>query len=122
MKRLLVAAAIAALGLPSLPAVAANADGSLTEAELSSMILKWEDPGGAKKLALYATVSSAKGINKKYLKQGKIPFRITASLMETAAGQRYGKRATGTAHFYLQDSAGKVVQKKDVSLAKMCPS
>jgi|SaaInl4_150m_RNA_FD_contig_21_849471_length_472_multi_3_in_0_out_0_1 hypothetical protein len=122
MRRLLTVAAVGALVLSSLPAMAVNADGSLTEAELSSMITKWEDPGGAKKIALYATVGSAKGINKKYLKQGTTPFRITASLMETAKGQRYGKRVTGTAHFYLQDSTGTVVQKKDVSLAKMCPS
>jgi len=121
MKRLLILAAVGALALSCAP-VAPNADGTLTEEELSSMITRWEAPDGAKRLVLAASVSSAKGIDKKYLKQGTIPFRITATLMETSKGQSYGKRVTGTAHMYLQDTAGKVVLNKGVSLAKMCPS
>lgn len=122
MKRLIIFAAIAAMGLANLPARAINADGTLTEDELSSMTTRWEDEAKVKRISLAAAVSSAKGISAKYLKKGTIPFRITASLMETTKGQRYGKRVTGTAHMYLQDAEGKVVLKKDVSLAKMCPS
>jgi hypothetical protein len=62
---------------------------------------------------------------KKLAKSGKIPIRITCALYEIKNAKTpkpLTKRMSGNAQFYVLDSEGKMVEKKTVSLDKMCPS
>jgi hypothetical protein len=58
------------------------------------------------------------------LKDGEIPFRITAELLEmtTTNGKTVAKRMPGYVRFYVVDDEGKIVVSRREALEKMCPT
>jgi len=102
----------------------------LTDEEIAS--LKTQAVIDEKKDIQYQFVGSFAAVpvtdakeKKKLAKSGKIPIRITCALYEVKGAKTpkpLAKRMSGSAQFYILDSEGKMVEKKTVSLDKMCPS
>lgn len=104
-----------------------SGDGTLSEEEVEKLKTSWTDEKTGKQYLFNASFGARKldaKQKKKYKKSGKVPYRITASLYEhkESKGKKLSKRLKGTGRFYVLDSEGKVVLKKSMSLAKLCPS
>jgi len=99
----------------------------LTEDQIAALLTEWTNEKTGAKLVFHSSfgVREVKPKKKrKYVKSGKIPVRITCNLSEIkeVKGKKLAKRVSGgRAYFYIMDPDGKVIVKKSLSLAKMCP-
>ncbi|MDD5677440.1 MAG: hypothetical protein PHW60_05535 [Kiritimatiellae bacterium] len=113
---------------PVLSTARSAGDQVLTEDQIADLLTEWTNEKTGAKLMFQSsfglrTVTPQE--KRKYVKSGKIPIRITCELFEIkeSNGKKLAKRMTsGSARFYIMDSDGKVIEKKSVSLDKMCPS
>lgn len=101
--------------------------GPLTDDQIASLQTEWTDEKTKRQFVFTASFGpqTLKSEDKaRYQKMGRIPYRLTADLMEAKEtdGKKLYKRVEGSAKFYILDPAGKVVEKRSSSLAKMCPS
>lgn len=101
--------------------------GPLSEEQIAAFITEWNNDKGNEKIifnASFGVRSLSVEEKRKYQKSGKIPLRLTADLSQVkdVHGKKLSERMTGTAHFYILDPAGQIIEKKSMSLAKMCPS
>jgi len=100
---------------------------NLTDEQIASLITEGTDEKMGTKLQFQASFGVRNlpaNEKKKYIKSGKVPFRVTCSLYEIGNinGRQSMKRLNGKAHINITDSTGKVIEKKTVPLDKMCPS
>ena len=105
--------------------------GCLTDKELSELLTNWQCPKTEKKITFQAHVARQylcpkkdKSALGKYKRSGKVPFRVTADMIEAKKSGRkmIPQRLSGTVRIYVLDSEGKLVLKKTSSLAKLCPT
>lgn len=104
-----------------------STSGSLNEKDIADLKTDWTD----EKTGIRYSFQAAFGLpkiedkdKKRFQKMGKVPFRITCSLVEskkTKSGP-LNRLMSGTAKFYVQDENKKEVLRKSVALEKMCPS
>jgi hypothetical protein len=100
---------------------------NLTDDQIASLVTETTDAKTGTKLQFSAGFGVRKVPDtekRKYVKSGRVPFRITCALYEIrdVNGKPVMKRLSGKAHLNIMDSAGKVIKKESVSLDKMCPS
>ena len=96
--------------------------GALKPEDIKKMVASWVDPKSGSRYSLRTTTYPSSRMQTREKKKGKICFRVTASLYEYKKKSKYPKRVSATSRVYLLDSTGKMAFKRDVSLAKMCPS
>ena len=99
----------------------------LTDDQIAALLTEWTDEKTDAKLqfsASFGVRNVPADEKRKYVKSGKIPIRITCELDEVkeVKGKKMYKRQSGNSHLYILDSDGKIVDRKTVSLDKMCPS
>lgn len=108
-------------------AAAQPAGGGLSDDEISKLATEWTNPKNGNKLVFTASIETQKLSGRdreKFVKSGKVPIRIIATLYETKIdkGKTLYMRESGTCHIRLTNSDGKAVLSETVSLDKMCPS
>ncbi len=85
------------------------------------MVVESTDPKTQTKYVLTAAVVGRELLAPQDLKSGKTPYRVTVSLDAMKKGQRFASRCEGTAAIYVLKD-GEVLEQKQISLAKMCPT
>lgn len=119
-----------AAGAPAKPGLTTvkPTGGTLTDEQIAALLPEWTDEKTGNKLVFQASFSVRSlppQEKRRYVKSGKIPARLTCELLEVKEvnGKMLAKRVTnGMARFYIMDPDGKVIDKKSISLDKMCPS
>ena len=103
--------------------------GTLSDKEIGELQTQWRDDKTGANMVFRGSFGGGRVSSKdkaKYVKSGKIPVRITATLYEvktdSSGKQKASLKTSGTAYFYVLDDKDEVVFKKSASMAKMCPS
>lgn len=105
----------------------AKKPGTLTDEEIAGLKETYVNERTKTKYAFSASflkITPGDKDKSKYVKSGKIPFKMYAALYEIkeSVGKQVRKRQNGTANIFIQDSDGNVVLTKFMSMEKMCPS
>jgi hypothetical protein len=106
-------------------------NGLLTTQEIAKLQTVWTDPITGNQLIFNASFSrrelnsdEEKAVHMRYVRWGKVPYSVTATLVQQEKG-KYGPKlvTTGSARFYVTDSEGKVVTQPQIQdLLSLCPS
>lgn len=130
-----LARAVSASRQPSWPASRStgSSSGTLSADEVAELQTEWRDEEGKYSRTFRPSFSALrldprknKSDMRKYAKSGEVPFRITATLVESR--QRSGGKPSsqliesGTCHIQIKDADGVLVTTKSMSLAKLCPT
>jgi hypothetical protein len=113
------------------PSANSGMNGLLTDQDVGQLQTEWTDPATGTKLIFSASFSRRelnapedKAPHMRYVRLGKVPYRITVTLLQQEKDKRGMALITnGNATFYVTDSEGKVVTKPQTQeLDKLCPS
>ncbi len=103
--------------------------GTLSDEDVASLLTEFRDEQSGVRYHFSASFHPVRPANRsqinRYASSGRVPYRITCSLVEIRprGGREQRQLITrGSARFYLLDSEGKVVQTGSESLARMCPT
>jgi hypothetical protein len=99
----------------------------IPDKDIAAWVTSWEDPKSHHKHTFSAAFGRARVTGRelaKYKKSGKVPFRVTGSLLKLkeSRGRVLRQRETGSAKIVIIDVDGKKIISKSISLAKLCPS
>lgn len=104
-----------------------TAGGTLTEEEEKSLKKEWTDEKTNRRYRLEASFGprTLEGREKKMVaRTGRIPVRLLAYFYEVkkSGGKDVFVQEPGSAHIYIQDAEGGLVDKKTMSFNKLCPT
>ncbi len=109
-----------------------SSSGMLSADEVAKLQTEWRDEDGRHSRSFRPGFSAIRldpkkhrSTMRKYAKSGKVPFKITATLVE--GREKNGKKSSslikrGTCYIRITDADGVLVTKKSISLAKLCPT